>query len=87
MQTFTYPIFWKFIYRYFNLVATPLLIIYAVSIVVLIDKNLVILIPFLLSLFIIYYLNKSYINFYKLIPYKIEIDDEKIICNNFILYW
>jgi hypothetical protein len=43
-----------------------------------------VLIPFLLSLFIIYYLNKSYINFYKLVPYKIEIDNEKIICTNFL---
>jgi hypothetical protein len=49
-----------------------------------IDDNLVVLIPFLLSLFILYYLNKSYINFYKLVPYKIEIDDEKIVCSNFI---
>ncbi|MBK7629251.1 MAG: hypothetical protein IPJ23_00645 [Ignavibacteriales bacterium] len=49
-----------------------------------IDKNLVILIPFLLSLFVIYYLNKSYINFYKLVPYKIEVDTEKIICTEFI---
>jgi hypothetical protein len=63
---------------------TPLLLIYAFSLVTLIDKNLVIIIPLLLSLFIIYYLNKSYINFYKLVPYKIEIDDEKIICSNFL---
>jgi hypothetical protein len=65
-------------------VVTPLLLIYAFSLVTLIDKNLVVLIPFLLSLFIIYYLNKSYINFYKLVPYKIEIDNEKIICTNFL---
>ena len=84
MQTFTYSFFWKFIYRYFNLVVTPLLLIYSFSLVTLIDKNLVIIIPLLLSLFIIYYLNKSYINFYKLVPYKIEIDDEKIICSNFL---
>ncbi|MBK7632467.1 MAG: hypothetical protein IPJ23_17540 [Ignavibacteriales bacterium] len=84
MQTFTYPIFWKFIYRYLNLVLTPMLIFYAVSVAALIDKNLVILIPFLLSLFVIYYLNKSYINFYKLVPYKIEVDTEKIICTEFI---
>ncbi|RPI61061.1 MAG: hypothetical protein EHM44_09330 [Ignavibacteriales bacterium] len=84
MLTFTYSFFWKFIYRYFNLVVTPLLLIYAFSLVTLIDKNLVIIIPLLLSLFIIYYLNKSYINFYKLVPYKIEIDDEKIICSNFL---
>jgi hypothetical protein len=84
MQTFTYSFFWKFIYRYGNLVITPLLLLYVISLVILIDKNLIILIPLLLSLFIIYYLNKSYINFYKLVPYKIEIDDEKIICSDFL---
>jgi hypothetical protein len=84
MQTFTYPLFWKFIYRYGNLVISPLLLLYTLSLVVLIDKNLIILIPFLLALFILYFLNKSYINFYKLVPYKIEIDDEKIICTDFL---
>ena len=61
MQTFTCPIIWKFIYRYGNLVITPLLLLYALSLVTLIDKNLIVLIPFLLSLFILYFLNKSYI--------------------------
>lgn len=84
MQTFTYPLLWKFIYRYGNLVITPLLLLYTLSLVILIDKNLIILIPFLLSLFILYFLNKSYINFYKLVPYKIEIDNEKIICTDFL---
>jgi hypothetical protein len=84
MQTFTYPLFWRFIYRYGNLIISPLLLIYALSLVVLIDKNLIVLIPFLLALFILYFLNKSYINFYKLVPYKIEIDDEKIICTEFL---
>lgn len=84
MQTFTYPVIWKFIYRYGNLVITPLLLLYALSLVTLIDKNLIILIPFLLSLFILYFLNKSYINFYKLVPYKIEVDTEKIFCSEFL---
>ncbi len=84
MQTFTYPLLWKFIYRYGNLVITPLLLLYTLSLVILIDKNLIILIPFLLSLFILYFLNKSYINFYKLVPYKIEIENDKIICTDFL---
>lgn len=84
MQTFTYPIFWKFIYRFGNILLTPLLLFYALSLVALIDKNLVILIPFLLSLFILYFLNKSYINFYKLVPNKIEIDGENLICSEFL---
>jgi hypothetical protein len=61
-----------------------MLLVYAVSVATLIDKNLIILIPFLLSLFVIYYLNKSYINFYKLVPYKIEVDAEKLVCTEFI---
>jgi hypothetical protein len=84
MQSFTYPFIWKFIYRYGNLVITPLLLVYALSLVTLIDKNLIVLIPFLLSIFILYFLNKSYINFYKLVPYKIQIDEEKIICTDFL---
>jgi len=84
MQTFTYPIFWKFIYRYSNLVITPLLVTYALSLIIIIQNNLIILIPFLLSLFLLYYLNKSYLTFYKLVPYKIEIDNEKIICTDFL---
>lgn len=84
MQTFTYSFIWKFIYRYGNLIVTPLLLLYALSLITLIDKNLIILIPFLLSLFILYYLNKSYINFYKVVPYKIEVDNEKIICTDFL---
>jgi hypothetical protein len=84
MQRFAYPIFWKFIYRYLNLLLTPMLLLYTVSVAAQIDKNLIILIPFLLSLFVIYYVNKAYINFYKLVPYKIEIDDEKIVCTEFI---
>ncbi len=84
MQSFTYPLLWKFIYRYGNLVITPLLLLYALSLVTLIDRNLIVLIPFLLSLFILYFLNKSYINFYKLVPYKIEVDCEKIFCSEFL---
>ncbi len=67
-----------------NLVITPLLLIYIISLVPLIDKNLTLIFPFLLTLFILYYINKSYINFYKLVPYKIEADEEKLVCSRFL---
>lgn len=67
-----------------NLVITPLLLIYLITLVPLIDKNLTLLFPFLLTLFILYYLNKSYITFYKLVPYKIEADEEKLVCTRFL---
>ena len=84
MQTFTYPIIWKFIYRYGNLIITPLLLIYSLSLVVLMDKNLIVLLPFIISFVILYILNKAYLNFYKLVPYKIEVNEDKIICTEFL---
>jgi len=84
MQVFTYPTFWKFIYRYLNLVLTPLLILYILPIGLRADKDLILLIPFTISIFILYYLNKTYFIFYKIVPFKIEADDEKIMCSQFI---
>jgi hypothetical protein len=48
------------------------------------DKNVAYLIPVILLMLMIYLLNKHYLNLYKIIPYKIEADDEKMICTNFI---
>lgn len=84
MQTFTYPMFWKIIYRYGNIILTPLLLLYIYPIALNLDKNLLLIIPFLLSLFLLYYINKSYFNFYKLVPNKIEIDGDNLICSEFL---
>lgn len=84
METFTYSVFWKFIYRYGSIVITPLLLLYILPIALNLDKNLILIVPFIISLFLLYYINKSYFNFYKLVPDKIETDDEKIICSEFL---
>lgn len=84
MKTYTYSFFWKFVYRYGNIIISPLLLIYILSVALIVDKNLMMLLPFILSLLILYYLNKSYFEFYKLVPYRIDVDDEKIICSEFL---
>ncbi len=61
-----------------------MLIIYILPLGLKLEKDLILLVPFTISIFILYYLNKSYFVFYKLVPYKIEADDEKIICSQFI---
>jgi hypothetical protein len=65
-------------------VITPLLILYIIPIAVNLDKNLILILPFVISVYLLYYLNKSYFTFYKLVPFKIEMDDEKITCSQFI---
>ena len=83
MQTFTYPLFWKIVYRFGNLLVTPLLLIYILPLALNLDKKLILILPFVLSLLLLYYINKVYFNFYKLVPNKIEIDEEKIFCSGF----
>ena len=53
-------------------------------VVVHIDQNKILLIPLIISLVIIYIVNKSYLVYYKILPYKIEADEDKIICSDFL---
>jgi hypothetical protein len=62
-----------------------LLLIYLLISVTNLSHSLIYLIPFLISAILIYFLNRHYLNLYKLLPYKIEADDDKIKCSNFLL--
>jgi len=83
MQNFTYSSFWKLTYRYGNIIISFLLLLYIIPLALKLDRNLILILPFIVSLFLLYYINKSYFNFYKLVPFKIEADEQKIVCTNF----
>jgi hypothetical protein len=84
-QTFTYSLLFRIIFRYGNIIITLLLIIYSFPLAANLDKNKILVIPLLITLLIIYVLNKHYINLYKILPYKIYVDDEKLTCSEFYL--
>jgi len=84
MQVFNYSFFYKIIYRYGNIPVTIILAIYLVPSVVNLDRNLLYFIPVVLLLGMIYLLNKHFLNLYKIIPYRIEADEEKMICKDFL---
>lgn len=84
MYTFVYPFYVKYIYRFGNLVATILLLIYVIPVIVGLDGNSYLILPFIISLVLLYFINKRYLTLYKVMPYKIEADDEKIVCKDFI---
>lgn len=84
MQLFTYPYIYRLLYRYANIPVTIILSIYLVPSVVNLDKNLIYLIPVVLLLLMIYLLNRHYLTLYKIIPYRIEADEEKIVCKDFL---
>ena len=84
-QTFTYPFLFRIIFRYGNIIITPLLLLYTISLIVFLDEKIILALPLLVNLFLIYFLNRHYFNLYKILPYLIEADDEKIICSKFFL--
>ena len=84
MKVFTYPIFYKIIIRYGNIPLTLLLIFYLIPSVIYVDEHLILLIPLIISSLLIFFLNKLYLTLYKIIPYKIVEDNEKLICSEFL---
>lgn len=85
MQTFTYPLFFKLLYRYGNIPANILLLFYLYISVEGLDKNLLNILPLLIILTLLYFLNKHYLLLYKIIPYRIDTDEEKLTASKFIL--
>ena len=83
-QTFTYPLLFGLLYKYGNIVVTFLLVFYTAPILLYVDQNYILLIPLIISLLLIYFVNRQYFTLYKIIPYKIEADDEKLLCSDFI---
>jgi hypothetical protein len=85
MKEYTYSTLFKFIYRFANLPLTLLLIILIIPMIVNIDNNLLLLIPLIISLLMIYFLNRFYFTLYKIVPFRIYADENRIICKNFLL--
>ncbi len=84
MQTFTYSLIFKIIFRFGNIFITILLSIYLIPIFYFIDQSIYLFFPLILAVIILYMVNRAYFTYYKIIPYKIEADDEKIICSDFL---
>lgn len=85
MQTFTYPLLFRFLYRYGNIPVTIILLIYLIPSVLYLDDNIYYLIPIIALLLLMYFTNRRYLSLYKIMPYKIIADDEKIYCTDFVL--
>lgn len=85
MKTYTYPIFAKTIYRFANFPITFFLFLYVIITAVESFQKIYFVIPLIVNIIIIYYLNRYYFRSYKVTPFKIEIDNKKISCSDFYL--
>ena len=84
MQTFTYSVIFKIIFRFGNIFITILLSIYLIPVFYSIDQNIYLFLPLIIAVIILYMVNRAYLAYYKILPYKIEADDEKMICSDFL---
>lgn len=84
MTTFTYKSFYRLVYRFGNLLITPILLIYMFPAILTFSyKPWQIL--YLASLtIIIVYVNKLYFRLYEILPFNIDVDNEKITCTQFL---
>ncbi len=83
MITFKYSPVSKIIYRYANIPITLFLLLYMVSSFVFMFKEWFYVFPFLLNLIIIITLNRHYFRTYKFFPFRIDINNEKMVCKDY----
>lgn len=84
METHTYSFFIKFLYRYGNIFITLLMILNLIPLVIYLDTNVYFIIPIAITLLIIYFTNRFYFLIYKSFPFRIEADEEKLVCTDFM---
>lgn len=83
--TFTYPFFYRFIFRYGNIPATIIMLVYFIMSVMNYKSGLFYLAPAFIVAILIYLLNKKYFHLYKTVPYTIIIEGDELIGKDFVL--
>lgn len=85
MKVYTYSLFYRLLYKFGNIPLSFFLILFLAPIIVELNKKPILLLPVIITLLMIYLLNKNYLEFYKILSYKIEVDGDRIICSDFLL--
>ncbi len=85
MEYFRYSFFAKLIFRYGNIIVTPLLLIQLISSAFYLFQKWYFIFPIIINAGLIFLLNRFYYKTYKLFPFFIQADNKKIICRNFFL--
>lgn len=84
METFNYTFLIRILYRYGNIFITLVMVMNLIPLVIKVDANTILIIPIIITLFVIYFTNKFYFMLYKSFPFLIKADDEKLICTDFM---
>lgn len=83
MEEFKYSKFYELVYKYGNIPVSLILFFYFILSLLNIMNGIGFILAALITGLMLFFLNKRYIENYKILPFKIAADEEKIICTNF----
>jgi hypothetical protein len=83
MKEYTYSFFAKLVYRFANIPATILMLLYMLSSLVGIMNSWYYIFPLALNIAIIFFINRFYFRSYKSFPFRIEANNTKMICSDY----
>ncbi len=83
-HTFTYPFHYRFVFRYGNIPATIIMLIYFIISVMNYKSGLFYLAPAFIVAILIFLLNRRYLQLYLTVPYTIIVDGDELIGRDFL---
>ena len=85
MKTFKYSFIARLVYRYANIPANLILLFYLLISILNISRDWKFIFPLVITIILIYVLNRFYIRIYRTFPFRIEINNSKMICSDFVI--
>lgn len=85
MITFKYTFFSRIFYRYAVIPINLILLFYILISVISISSDWKLIFPLLIKIILLYVFNRFYYKIYKTFPFKIEINNEEMICSDFVI--
>lgn len=85
MKKFNYGFIMEMFYKFGNIPVTLLLVIHFFYILIGLNQKTYLIFPILIYVILVYLINRQYFKVYKVFPFSIEVDNEKMICKDFLL--
>ena len=84
MTKYGYPLLARIIYRHLNIIFTPLLLAYAIIALGGVFHDSKYWLPLIVTVLFLLFFIRYYFRMYKYFPFEIVVDEEKMICTNFM---
>lgn len=85
MIEYKYTFLHRIIYRYANIPANLILLFYLLASILGLMQDWKFIFPLIITVILLYVLNRFYFKMYKTFPFRIEINNEEMHCSDFVI--